>query len=419
MREQLGGSVGHKALPAGAVRVHDGEMQRDGDERPVEVARGDVMGFGTPEDEQRSGRHRWVKWVLVGLVAGSFAFVVANRDKGSSNPPVQTPTASASALVEQPTSTPTAPIIVNAGHPLLGITAGWQLFARSDADNSSIQIDFAHGRVTETTIPVLDSSGPVSYLVGPDWAIVRPLDNVPADLVPDGKPAHQLSWPEINGGYTVPGPDPSHLWVEDDRGSQVKMDLVDVNGKMSAPSITFPGEVQGGIDSDYAGYVLVSIVDGIYDARPGKLTLVTKGDLIAAGPTQWFVHECDANRACSNVVINRTTGARKVLSSFDFSPIGIVGAISPDGKTAGVFAADQSGALPSLHLVDLSTGVDRPVVASVEPSDPNESLVWSPDGKWLFVADQNGELKVIDPKDASVHGIGVQLPLIAQIALRR
>ena len=395
-------------------------MQRDGHERPVEVARGDVMGFGGPDDEERSGRHRWVKWVLAALVAGSFAFVAANRDKGSSNPPALTPTASVSAVVEQPTSTPTAPVIVTAGHPLLGITAGWQLFARSDADNSSIQIDFAHGRVTETTIPVLDSSGPVSYLVGSDWAMIRPLDNVPGYLIPDGKLARQLSWPEINGGYVVPGPDPSHLWVEDDSHSgQVKMDLVDVNGKMSAPSITFPDEVQGGIDSDGAGYVLVSIVDGIYDARPGKLTLVTKGDLIAAGQTRWFVHECNTNRVCSNVVIDRATGARTVLSSVDFSPIGIVGAISPDGKTAGVFVADQSGGLPSLHLVDLSTGAERPVLASVEPSEPSESLVWSPDSKWLFVADQNGELKVIDPKDASVHGIGVQLPLIAQIALRR
>ncbi|MEU7650795.1 hypothetical protein AB0C42_15550 [Micromonospora taraxaci] len=51
------------------------------------------------------------------------------------------------------------------------------------------RIDFAHHRITTTAKPALRSGGPVSFLVGPDRVVIRPLEAVPGYVVPDGEPA--------------------------------------------------------------------------------------------------------------------------------------------------------------------------------------------------------------------------------------
>ena len=59
-----------------------------------------------------------------------------------------------------------APVAVSeTGHRLLGVTAGWQVFGYGP--NQVIRIQLARGRITRTTVPPLQSNGPVFFLACP------------------------------------------------------------------------------------------------------------------------------------------------------------------------------------------------------------------------------------------------------------
>jgi hypothetical protein len=88
------------------------------------------------------------------------------------------------------------PVTVKAlGHALLDETTNWELLAvaggwEPEADGGElIRIQFAKGMITDTRIPALDSSGPVSVLVEGGEVIIRPLDFVPGYAVPNGRSA--------------------------------------------------------------------------------------------------------------------------------------------------------------------------------------------------------------------------------------
>ncbi|MEU7779125.1 hypothetical protein [Micromonospora parva] len=66
------------------------------------------------------------------------------------------------------------------------------------------RIDFAHGRITTTAVPALRSGGPVSFLVGPDRVVIRPLEAVPGYVVPDGKPANRDDREFATGEWRCP-----------------------------------------------------------------------------------------------------------------------------------------------------------------------------------------------------------------------
>jgi hypothetical protein len=102
-------------------------------------------------------------------------------------------------------------VVISTGHRLLGVTGRWELYAQGSY--AVVRIQLAAGRVTITTFPELRSSGPVSFVVGRDWALIRPLDKVPGYLVRADKPARQLSGPLGPGGLVImPGPEPGQLW---------------------------------------------------------------------------------------------------------------------------------------------------------------------------------------------------------------
>lgn len=143
---------------------------------------------------------RWWPLLLVGLVAVVVVAVVLHPRTPLAAPkptPVPLPTASTAlttartapshrpaplALLTDPP--PTTPGTVDLGHPILGVTAGWDLFGRGM--DSVVRIELAKGRLTRTAVPSLRSSGSVSFLAGPDRAIIRPLDFVPGFAVRDG-----------------------------------------------------------------------------------------------------------------------------------------------------------------------------------------------------------------------------------------
>lgn len=177
-------------------------------------------------------------------------------------------------------------VITEVGHPLLGVRAGWELFGRGDG--VVVRIQLAQGRITRTTIPVLRSGGPVSFLVGPNLAIVRPLDFVPGYVIPDGKPARQIlaSLSLGQSGPVFPGPDPTHIWVQN-LGGPPGLVLTPLDGA-GAGAVTIsipPGSSPLDAVPDGAGYLLFPATGGVYDARPDGLHRITGGALLAVGPT--------------------------------------------------------------------------------------------------------------------------------------
>ena len=49
--------------------------------------------------------------------------------------------------------------------------------------------------------------------MGPHQAIIRPLDNVPGYVVPDGRPARPLTGMLARGDLLLPGPSPAEEWA--------------------------------------------------------------------------------------------------------------------------------------------------------------------------------------------------------------
>ena len=74
--------------------------------------------------------------------------------------------------------------VTNVGHPILAVKSRYELFGLTS--NGVVAIDFARGQITKTVLPQAEGSAPVSLILGSNQVIVRPLDNVPGYVVPDG-----------------------------------------------------------------------------------------------------------------------------------------------------------------------------------------------------------------------------------------
>jgi hypothetical protein len=314
---------------------------------------------------------------------------------------------------------PPRPVVVTQlGHRVLGVRAGWELFVRgtgglSGPPDELVRVQLAKGRLTRTTVPALLSTGPVSFLVQPRTVIIRPLDLVPGYLVPDGRPADRLSGVLSLGGPAIPGPKPGQVWVQTDTGKHAAMTLVGSDG--GATGVTIPIPSGSYVTSDGAGYPLFTGPDGAYDAQPDGLHRITTGTVLALGPTRWLTVECDDQDRCENVVIDRGSGKRRILRGPVLHLTPHAGVISPDGSTAAV--AGQA----TLHLLDLKRGTDHRLAVPIDQGAAfdNETVAWSPESRWLFVAGLKGKLLVVDTHTHRVHHLGLALPPITQVAVRR
>ncbi len=212
-----------------------------------------------------------------------------------------------------------APVAVSeTGHRLLGVTAGWQIFAYGP--NQVLRIQPARGRITRTAVPPLQSSGPVFFVAGPGQVIIRPLDFVPGYLVADGRPPRILFGALSNGGIAIQGPQPGKVWWQAGNGSG-SMSLVWLDGRTTGVSMPLPAGVWV-TTSDGRGDVLASSETGVlYDVSPGGFRRFA-GTLAAVGPTRWLIVDCPATgqrsavqagshqSGCEDVVINLATGGQ-------------------------------------------------------------------------------------------------------------
>jgi hypothetical protein len=304
------------------------------------------------------------------------------------------------------------PKVTRIGHPLLDVPADWELFARGS--NVVVRIQLALGRVTTTAVPVANHDAPVAFLVGSDRAMVRSVDDSIGYVVRDGRPVTESPPALRHGAWILPSPDQRHLWMDLPPGDDYGIALLTLDGTPTGTRIEVPFGT-GVLGPDGAGYVMLSGIGGVYDARPGRIHRITSGIVLAAGPTRWLTVECDDSFICRDVVVDRASGARHSWNGPVESLTENSGTISPDGRTA---ALPRYG---GISLVDLDSGAERPIGVALPSGDNSQVaplMVWSPDSRWLFLPDSAGRIMVIDRATGRATALQARLPPVEQLILR-
>jgi hypothetical protein len=280
------------------------------------------------------------------------------------------------------------------------------------------------GEVTVTPVPLLDSTGPLSFVATRSAVVVRPYDTVPGYRVVDGRPAEALSGTLGRGGPVLPGPDPDHLWiVTTSNGMDTSLDLVTADGGRAGVTIELPDALSatGGYSAspDGVGYALVTGVGGTYDVRPDRVRLITHGMVLAAGPVSFLVYECDDAGQCSTVAIDRESGQRREVPQLRPAPgfPVIHGTISPDGGFAALLTFGQTG--PEVMLLDLRTGGTHTIPASLDGAFANDTstfMAFTPDGRYLLLAGTSDVTPVETRTGRSLAPLSI--PPVGVIAIR-
>lgn len=362
---------------------------------PETLGEPDEVGFGSA----RPPRRRWPRWPLI--LAGAAVIVVAAvltlgrhpAESGAAQPPVT---------------------VTEAGHRLLGVRGGWELLGYGPT--RAVRVQLARGQVTQTVLPALDTTSPISFLAGPDQMIIRPWDSAPGYLVPNGQPARGLPGLLAHGGPALPGPRATEVWVQN---TATTLTLARLNGSKAAVSLRLPAGGWWLASANGRGAVLLSGVGEIEDVWPGGSRYIG-GTLAAVGPTRWLTVNCYRPHRCGDVVVNPATGTQRQLGGPPVASVSAAapGVIAPDGATAAVFRVTAEGQV-TLHLLNLATGADQPIAVplSQNASGPG-TLAWSPDSQWLFVITAHGRLAAVNARTLHVGSLGVRLPKLSQIAVR-
>jgi hypothetical protein len=378
----------------------------------------DEVTFGSSRPPGR-GRPGWLLIAAGAVVIAVIAVVSVAVSGHKHKPPAES--AARPTVRPVPPVVRSAPQVINVGHRLLGVTAGWELFGYGP--DQVVRIEFAQGRIVRTAVPPLLSNGPLSFAVGPSQVIIRPLDLVPGYLVPDGHLARALTGVLSHGGTLIPGPRPGTAWYQGDFQAR-SLALVREDGTGTGTSLRLPGRGRWQVFPDGRGYALAFGVrtGEPYDVTPRGVRRIA-GMLAAVGPASWLIMQCQ-DRRCSDMVVNSATGARHVLPGRVPSPaaappvIGAPGVIAPDGSAAALLRAGPGGQM-TLQLLNLLNGRDHRVnVTLYQGLAGIQTLAWSPDSRWLFVVAANGTLAVVNARTRHIENIGVNVPSVSQIAIR-
>ncbi|MGH3445279.1 MAG: hypothetical protein ACRDPB_07880 [Nocardioidaceae bacterium] len=271
------------------------------------------------------------------------------------------------------------------------------------------RIQPGRGTITRTPVPELRSSGPVSFVVGPEGAVVRPLDHVPGYRVPDGKPARRLHGLLSRGGLAFPGPRPGTVWVVSGDADHAALVLAGPRGRRAGarvPVCSWPLAAAGD------GAVVLRCAHGGYLAGADGMRKVTPGAVLATGPTKLVTRSC-LGAGCSAFVHDRRAGRKHRIQVPGNAASFLPGKVSPDGSQAAI--SDTPTRL--LQLVDLATGAVTGTGLRL-PGRPGV-LAWSPGGRWLFAVTDSGRLAAVDMRSGSTDVLGRAPDHVLQIAVRR
>jgi hypothetical protein len=303
--------------------------------------------------------------------------------------------------------------VTEVGHRLLGVTSGWDLFGLGP--DGLVRIELERGRIIRTAVPPLDSTGPVSLVVGPDQAVIRPLDLVPGYLVPDGQPARRLPEPLRHGGVVVPGPAAGQVWVLP--ADSPAMTVYSLLSRTSGASVQLPGGPWATAADGRGGVLLESGSGSFYDAGPGGVRPVAAEAVLAVGPARWLEVTCGRPGHCADVAASPAGGTGHVLPGPEARAVQPFGAVSPDGSVAAVFEPAAGGRVV-LRLISLTSGATRSVPLAVRATLGPQALAWSPDSRWLFTAAADGTLRAVNARTSRSRSLGVRLPPLTELAVR-
>lgn len=235
----------------------------------------------------------------------------------------------------------------------------------------------------------------MSFIAGNGWALIRPIDFVPGYLISDGRSARALIGALGQGGPAFPGPDLNHTWVPASDNAPNRMVLVGVDGRRTGLSLPIPaGTSPLSATPDQTGYLLFPGSGGVYDVRTSSTSRITTGAVLAVGPTRWLTADCNDRARCKAIVTDRASGARRALATRLGQVNPRPGVIAPDGAKAALVVQSPS---PAIEIIDLATGGAHALSLRIDLSTVNEeSLVWSPDSRWLFTTDANGRLYAVN-----------------------
>jgi hypothetical protein len=352
----------------------------------------DQVQFGDERPDRWTGRGRLVTPILLAALLGLAGYGLA---------------------VQHASPRPGPVTVIQVGHRLLDTPAGWELYGLGS--DSLVRIQPALGRITITRFPALRSGGPITLVAGQDWALIRPLDNVPGYLVRAGRRASTLTGALGRGGEVLPGPAPGQVWTGAGTVTAGRMLARWLSGRPTGqtgprPHMTLP------VASGDGYYLLQRVPYGVAEAGPHGLTDLRISSVLAAGPGRVLGVDCSGRRGCQVVVIDIADGRRRVLAGLHYDAIQASGAIAPDGEVAAVVQT-QAGAA-GLELVNLRSGAERTVLAPFGQDGLNpQALAWSPDSDWLFAALSDGRLVVINAASGRLTLLGVQLPPVYELAV--
>ena len=152
---------------------------------------------------------------------------------------------------------------------------------------------------------------------------------------------------------------------------------------------------------------------GTYNAGAGWDRPVA-GMVAAVGPADWLVVTClrstgiAAMRSPTPRPEPRAVLPGLAVPGYFYSTWPPVGVTSPDGTTAAVPEASRTGAV-TLHLISLRSGTDRGLTVPLRSVPLAQSMVWSPDSRWLFAATADGRIVAVNARSGRAETLGTGL----------
>ena len=379
---------------------------------------------GLPPRRPGSTPSRRALLALAGVaVVGGGAVVV--RSRSSSPPPARsapTPTPSASALPTSAGLDGPDVVVTDLRRPLL---AGGRGDVFGFGPNAIVRVELGTGRVTRTRMPQLSDSPTFVPVRG---GVLVHLGDVGATyVVPDGSGPQEAPRGLLGIGPMLPGPDLDHVWLVSTSGSQPTLRLVGIDGRPTGTAVGLPQYGSSDPTPDGGGFPLLQGLGGTYWARaPQGLQRITTGTVVAAGRTGWLVIDCDDRDRCSGARVDRS-GHRSSVPGLVNGDLAVgygvpSGALAPGGDRAAIYVGDPQKDV-RLVLLDLRTGNRTRTDLTLVPGAPSQSLVWSPDGRWVFAVDASARIVAVDPRTGTVRPlvpgtIVPAIPVVQEVAVR-
>ncbi|HEY0240640.1 MAG TPA: hypothetical protein VGC37_18575 [Friedmanniella sp.] len=360
-----------------------------------------------PSRSARGTAARW--WLVLALVLAVIltgTAVVLHAILGPTAPelapasPTPTPTTAPTTAASR--AEPGTPVVIRAGNgPLLPGTGTGEIYAQSAT--AIFRVELPTGRITRTPTPDLEEH--VSFLAGPGWVLVKSRWSPTGVLVRDGRPASPLPQQFDPEGFLHAGQG-GRLWVEPEWGTEPRvattLQLAQLDGRpVVGRTVTAPrAAAPYAIEPDGYGGVLLTDRRGVYRldpdraGHPSRITLISRGDLIAAGGRRLLVWDCHTHARCQMVLVDQQTRqrARRPAAAAVLGAKGGIGLdrdaygdeqLSPDGTHLAVMASDPTGTLRA-HVIDLRDGRDTTLPGAGTDANANRQLAWSTNSRWLF-----------------------------------